>query len=100
MYHGGKKRKGERPRPQLVKTRPEKRRSEDPMSAAVDHTGASPENTSDTSGIGGHPRGLPTLFLTEMWERFSYYGLRPLLVLFMSAALQKGGFGFERGEAS
>ncbi len=70
------------------------------MSAAVDHTGASPENTSDTSGIGGHPRGLPTLFLTEMWERFSYYGLRPLLVLFMSAALQKGGFGFDRGEAS
>jgi POT family proton-dependent oligopeptide transporter len=35
-----------------------------------------------------------------MWERFSYYGLRPLLVLFMSAALLKGGFGFDRGEAS
>lgn len=55
---------------------------------------------SDTSGFGGHPRGLPTLFLTEMWERFSYYGLRPLLVLFMSAALLNGGFGFERGQAS
>lgn len=54
----------------------------------------------DTSGIGGHPRGLPTLFLTEMWERFSYYGLRPLLVLFMSAALLDGGFGFERGQAA
>jgi POT family proton-dependent oligopeptide transporter len=35
-----------------------------------------------------------------MWERFSYYGLRPLLVLFMSAALAQGGFGFDRGEAS
>jgi POT family proton-dependent oligopeptide transporter len=35
-----------------------------------------------------------------MWERFSYYGLRPLLVLFMSAALAQGGFGFERGQAS
>src|ERR687885_2022950 len=35
-----------------------------------------------------------------MWERFSYYGLRPLLVLFMSAALLDGGFGFERGQAS
>lgn len=54
----------------------------------------------DTSGIGGHPRGLPTLFLTEMWERFSYYGIRPLLVLFMAAALMDGGFGFERGQAS
>jgi POT family proton-dependent oligopeptide transporter len=70
------------------------------MSAAVDHTGASPEQPSDTSGIGGHPRGLSTLFFTEMWERFSYYGLRPLLVLFMSAALLKGGFGFDRAEAS
>src|SRR6201989_1005613 len=70
------------------------------MSAALDHTGVSPEQPSDTSGLGGHPRGLSTLFFTEMWERFSYYGLRPLLVLFMSAALAQGGFGFERGEAS
>ena len=36
----------------------------------------------------GHPRGLSTLFFTEMWERFSYYGIRPLLVLFMAAALR------------
>ena len=48
----------------------------------------------------GHPRGLATLFFTEMWERFSYYGIRPLLVLFMSAALADGGFGFERAQAS
>jgi POT family proton-dependent oligopeptide transporter len=48
----------------------------------------------------GHPVGLRTLFLTEMWERFSYYGLRPLLILFMSAALIDGGFGFDRGAAS
>lgn len=48
----------------------------------------------------GHPVGLSTLFFTEMWERFSYYGLRPLLVLFMAAALADGGFGFERGQAS
>jgi POT family proton-dependent oligopeptide transporter len=48
----------------------------------------------------GHPRGLSTLFFTEMWERFSFYGLRPLLILFMSAALNEGGFGFERGQAS
>ena len=48
----------------------------------------------------GHPRGLGLLFTTEMWERFSYYGLRPLLVLFMAAALNEGGFGFERTQAS
>ncbi len=47
----------------------------------------------------GHPRGLATLFATEMWERFSYYGLRPLLILFMSAALVDGGFGFDRPAA-
>jgi POT family proton-dependent oligopeptide transporter len=48
----------------------------------------------------GHPRGLSTLFMTEMWERFSYYGLRPLLVLFMAAALHEGGFGLDRTQAS
>lgn len=48
----------------------------------------------------GHPFGLFTLFSTEMWERFSYYGLRPLLVLFMAAAMADGGFGFERSQAS
>ncbi|HET9371826.1 MAG TPA: peptide MFS transporter, partial [Vicinamibacterales bacterium] len=48
----------------------------------------------------GHPGGLSTLFFTEMWERFSYYGIRPLLVLFMTAALLDGGFGFTRETAS
>jgi POT family proton-dependent oligopeptide transporter len=41
----------------------------------------------------GHPRGLYTLFLTEMWERFSYYGMRALLVLFMVDAVRHGGLG-------
>jgi POT family proton-dependent oligopeptide transporter len=57
-------------------------------------------NAADDTRFFGHPRGLSTLFFTEMWERFSYYGLRPLLVLFMTAALMDGGFGFERGPAS
>lgn len=43
----------------------------------------------------GHPRGLYTLFFTEMWERFSYYGMRALLVLFMIDAVQKGGMGMD-----
>jgi len=41
----------------------------------------------------GQPRGLATLFFTEMWERFSYYGARAILILFMTAALAKGGLG-------
>jgi POT family proton-dependent oligopeptide transporter len=42
----------------------------------------------------GHPRGLATLFFTEMWERFSYYGMRALLILFMTASVANGGLGF------
>ena len=43
----------------------------------------------------GHPRGLATLFFTEMWERFSYYGMRALLVLFMVASVESGGLGLD-----
>jgi proton-dependent oligopeptide transporter, POT family len=43
----------------------------------------------------GHPRGLATLFFTEMWERFSYYGMRALLILFMTAQIDDGGLGFD-----
>lgn len=53
-----------------------------------------PVSSLDTSGIAGHPRGLTTLFFTEMWERFSYYGMRALLVLFMTTAVVNGGLGF------
>lgn len=42
----------------------------------------------------GHPRGLATLFFTEMWERYSYYGTRALLILFMTASVSTGGLGF------
>ena len=56
-------------------------------------TGAT--NTSEIAGKGfaGHPPGLVNLFFTEMWERFSYYGMRALLVLFMVAAVAEGGLG-------
>ncbi len=49
----------------------------------------------DTAGWGGHPRGLSTLFFTEMWERFSYYGMRAFLILYMTAAPAAGGLGFD-----
>jgi POT family proton-dependent oligopeptide transporter len=42
----------------------------------------------------GHPRGLSTLFFTEMWERFSYYGMRALLILYMTKSVSVGGLGF------
>ncbi len=47
----------------------------------------------------GHPRGLSTLFFTEMWERFSYYGMRALLVLFLTASVMDGGVGFDPVQA-
>ena len=48
----------------------------------------------------GHPGGLSTLFFTEMWERFSYYGMRALLVLYMVAAVNEGGLGFSTPDAT
>jgi len=42
-----------------------------------------------------HPRGLSTLFFTEMWERFSYYGMRAFLILYITAPRSAGGLGFD-----
>lgn len=50
-------------------------------------------------GFFGHPVGLRTLFLTELWERFSYYGMRALLILFMTAPVARKGLGFATPEA-
>ena len=47
----------------------------------------------------GHPSGLFTLFFTEMWERFSYYGMRAILVLFLISSLDNQGWGWERKDA-
>src|SRR2546423_15718586 len=53
----------------------------------------------DTAGWFGHPRGLSTLFFTEMWERFSFHGLKALLIHFMTAAAAQGGLGFSSERA-
>jgi proton-dependent oligopeptide transporter, POT family len=50
---------------------------------------------SSTKTFFGHPRGLATLFFTEMWERFSFYGMRALLLLFMIASVEQGGLGID-----
>lgn len=54
----------------------------------------------DRGGIGGHPRGLTTLFFTEMWERLSYYGMRSFLTLFMTASLATGGMAMTTATAA
>jgi POT family proton-dependent oligopeptide transporter len=53
-----------------------------------------------TPFFGGHPRGLATLFFTELWERFSYYGMRAILVLYMVAPATQGGLGFDTKHAA
>src|SRR3569623_3616678 len=47
----------------------------------------------------GHPGGLRVLFFTEFWERFSYYGMRALLILFMTAPVVAGGLGMDTAQA-
>src|SRR6266536_3545186 len=69
------------------------------VNTAIDAIPLSPVPVIDTAGIGGHPRGLTTLFFTEMWERFSYYGMRALLILYMTASLAHGGLGFDTMKA-
>src|SRR3989442_12137123 len=69
------------------------------MSTPIDATGASPASAADR-GFFGHPRGLSTLFFTEMWERFSYYGMRAILTLYMTKSLAEGGLKFAEGYAA
>src|SRR5262247_2319553 len=54
-----------------------------------------PAPIADTKGFSGHPKGLTPLFFTELWERFSYYGMRAILVLYMVATPAQGGLGFD-----
>jgi dipeptide/tripeptide permease len=66
------------------------------MSTPVDATGTSLKSPADDRGFFGHPRGLSTLFFTEMWERFSFYGLRAILFLYMTKEVAKGGLAFDQ----
>src|ERR1700674_5734153 len=70
------------------------------MSTPINTDGSSAEAASMDRGFFGHPRGLSTLFFTEMWERFSYYGMRALLTLYMTSKLADGGLGFDEKYAS
>lgn len=61
--------------------------------AIEDEAGAAREGKSGI--IPGHPAGLPVLFFTELWERFSYYGMRAILVLYMTETAARGGLGMD-----
>ena len=71
------------------------------------HHDASPATTGDhrasedgRDSLTGHPAGLATLFFAELWERFSYYGMRALLALFVVAPLAAGGLGLTTADAA
>ena len=72
----------------------------DGIDPAVEATPEPVPDVTEGPGLLGHPRGLPTLFFTEMWERFSYYGMRAILVLYMVATPAQGGLGFSVKEAA
>ena len=54
---------------------------------------------SNLNEIFGHPKGLFILFFTEMWERFSYYGMRALLILFLVSNTDNKGLGWSNTDA-
>jgi proton-dependent oligopeptide transporter, POT family len=68
------------------------------MSMASAHS--SPLAATLDTGFFGHPRGLSTLFFTEMWERFSYYGMRGFLIFYMTADPRAGGMGLNTATAA
>ncbi len=70
----------------------------DPASATADPRDFAAGASEHDRAFFGHPRGLSTLFFTEMWERFSYYGMRALLLLFMTAPVAAGGLGFSAAQ--
>ncbi len=68
------------------------------MALPTDHAASLTAARADKSFF-GHPRGLATLFFTEMWERFSYYGMRAILIYYLTASVAKGGLGFADSKA-
>ena len=68
------------------------------MATPTDHAATLAAARADKSFF-GHPRGLATLFFTEMWERFSYYGMRAILIYYLTTSVAKGGLGFADSKA-
>src|SRR6185295_18461169 len=70
--------------------------TDQPLVAEVEEARASGTQTQFL----GHPIGLVPLFFTELWERFSYYGMRSILILYMTSAVAQGGLAFDTKQAS
>ena len=70
------------------------------MSQAEATLAAVPSEQTRESIFAGHPKGLGPLFFTELWERFSYYGMRAILILYMTSTAAQGGLGFDVKHAS
>lgn len=60
---------------------------------------ATSADTAPQRGFFGHPRGLSTLFFTELWERFSYYGMKAILALYLYKSVSEGALGIEKSSA-
>ncbi len=69
------------------------------MASRSEHDQKSLEAARADTSFFGHPRGLATLFFTEMWERFSYYGMRAILIFYLTSSIAKGGLGFADSKA-
>jgi POT family proton-dependent oligopeptide transporter len=69
------------------------------MASLSDHDQKSLDTARADTSFFGHPRGLATLFFTEMWERFSYYGMRAILIFYLTSSIAKGGLGFADSKA-
>jgi POT family proton-dependent oligopeptide transporter len=72
----------------------------DPTGTTTVHHGTDGRDDREDRGFFGHPKGLLTLFGTEMWERFSYLGMAAILTLYFSASVASGGMGMSSGTAA
>src|ERR1700686_1475698 len=79
--------------PVVSSRRPKSPTAMSPDPSAADATSPGASAVPYPTAFFGHPRGLATLFFTEFWERFSYYGMQALLVLFATASTAQGGLG-------
>jgi POT family proton-dependent oligopeptide transporter len=71
-----------------------------PSATAATFVGVAPATAASDTSFFGHPRGLATLFFTEMWERFSYYGMRAFLLYYMVTPAAQGGLGFSDADGT
>ncbi|MEO6999694.1 MAG: MFS transporter, partial [Terracoccus sp.] len=65
------------------------------MSTSTPNRSPAPDSKADRAFF-GQPKGLATLFFVELWERFSYYGMRAILLYFLIGKVADGGLGIDK----